>query len=66
MVKLVICNGDGDSELEKALIEKNIQFQLVFDLNTYGLEPPHLIVDGVPLDAKRSLKWVESYSNDGI
>jgi len=66
MIKLVISNCDGNSELEKALAESDLQFQVVFDVENYGLTPPHLIVDGIPLDEKRSLKWVKSHSTKEI
>lgn len=52
------------SELEQLLIDKNIQFQIGFDVSVYGWSKPYLIVDGVPLDNVRSIKWVKEQGNE--
>lgn len=59
MVYLFVDNIDDESELEKALTEKNIVFQVLFDIYVYGLNPPYILVDGVPLDEERAWKWLK-------
>ena len=59
MVNLVVWNFEEDTELERALVKANIQYQLVLDMGHYGIKSPHLVVDGVPLDFRRSLKWIK-------
>ena len=44
--------------IEWFLIQKNIRYELC-PCNTYGFNPPYLIVDGVPLDNIASLIWIE-------
>lgn len=59
MVYLFVDSFDDESELEKALTEKNIKFQVAVDIYVYGLKAPYLVIDGVPLDEERSWKWLK-------
>ena len=63
MVVLVVNNLTETSELEKALVAANIEFQLALDMGQYGIRPPHIVVNGVPLDEDRSFKWIKEYEN---
>ena len=64
MVVLVILDYEYESELERELNKANIEYQLVLDVDHYGIKPPHLIVDGVPLDYNRSLKWIRGHGKN--
>lgn len=59
MVYLFVDNFDDESELEKALVDKGIEFQAYIDILVYGLNTPYIVVDGVPLDEKRAWKWIK-------
>ena len=59
MVELVVNNFDYVSKLEWKLNKTNIEYQVCIDMGHYGFKPPYLVVGGVPLDNKRSLKWIE-------
>ena len=59
MVKLVVEDYDQISILESLLIQNSIAYEIECDEKSYGLRPPHLIVDGVPLDFNRSVKWLK-------
>lgn len=48
-----------ETVLEQELQKANIEYQLCLDLGHYGFRPPYLVVDGVPLDNKRSMIWVK-------
>ena len=63
MVELVVWDFEEESDLELMLQEANIEYQLCLNLG-YGIRPPYLVVDGVPLDNKRSRRWVKEYGND--
>ena len=64
MVTLVIWDFDEHSALEDALCRANIEYQLSFDVFNYGIKVPYLIVDGVPLDYQRAMKWIKEQSNE--
>ena len=66
MVKLIVNNLEQITILEYLLIKQNIQFfaELEGDTNDYGLIPPYMIVDSVPLDFNRSLKWIKEHENN--
>ena len=59
MVYLFVDNFDDESELEKALVDEGIEFQVYIDILVYGLNTPYIVVDGVPLDEKRAWKWIK-------
>ena len=58
MITLVVNDTEQISMIEWFLIQKNIRYELC-PCNTYGFNPPYLIVDGVPLDNIESLIWIE-------
>ena len=58
MVVLFVTEPSQISMLEWELVMANIDHAVEIDDGKYGLELPHLIVDGVPLDYERSLKWI--------
>ena len=66
MVKLIVNNLEQITILEYLLTKQNIQFfaELEGDTNDYGLIPPYMIVDSVPLDFNRSLKWIKEHENN--
>lgn len=64
MVELVVSTFKYISKLEQQLIDANIEYQLRFDLGHYGIRPPYIIVDGVPLDGKRARRWIKEYKRD--
>ena len=59
MVKLIVNDYDQITTLEYWLTQKNIPFELELSEKSYGFRSPYLIVDGVPLDFNRSLKWLK-------
>ena len=59
MVYLFVDDFDVTSELERALLDKDIEFQVYIDILVYGLKTPYLVVDGVPLDTERAWKWIK-------
>lgn len=64
MVKLVTDNSDQISILEWELIRNNIDYTIV-KCSRYKITKPYLIVDCIPLDFERSLKWIKEKSNNG-
>ena len=65
MVELVVYDFEDISDLEQQLIDANIQYQLVMEtshpVGHYGLKYPYLVIDGVPLDAKRARLWIKEH-----
>lgn len=64
MVKLITDNSDQISILEWELIRNNIDYEIVKTARC-TMKKPHLVVDGVPLDFERSLKWIKENSENG-
>ena len=65
MVELVTNNPyNSDFYLELKLIAANIEYKWVDNPADYGLKPPYLVVDGVPLDKKRALVWIKEHENN--
>ena len=64
MVKLVTDNSDQISILEWELIRNNIDYTIV-KCSRHNITKSYLIVDGIPLDFERSLKWIKEKSNNG-
>ena len=64
MVKLVTDNSDQISILEWELIRNNIDYTIV-KCSRYKITKPYLIVDAIPLDFERSLKWIKEKRNNG-
>lgn len=61
MVQLVVSDFDKLVHLTDNLDIANIDYQLCADVFDYGIETPYLVVDGVPLDYKRSIKYIEEH-----
>lgn len=59
MIYLFVDDSGEEPELQKALVEKGLDFRVAPDILVYGLTPPYLLVDGVPLDEERSWKWLK-------
>lgn len=58
MVELYVIDFE-ETALERELQRADISYQLCLDLGHYGFKPPYLVVDGVPLDFNRALKWIK-------
>lgn len=58
MVVLVTDSLDNCWYIEHQLIKHKIEYDITLNTDNIGLETPYLIVDGVPLDTKRALKWI--------
>ena len=64
MVELIVRDFEEETSLERALNDADIQYQIGLDVGNYGIKPPYLIVDGVPLDKKRAMIWVKEHGNN--
>lgn len=64
MVVLVVNNYEQVSELEYALMKANIPYEIDLGKTSYGIRQPFLLVDGVPLDMGRALKWIGGKTNE--
>ena len=62
MVVLVTNDVNQMNILEWELITNRIDYRLNHR-NLFGLEPPYLIVNGVPIDFERSMIWIKEHSN---
>lgn len=62
MVNLVVFDFENVTDLESRLNKANIEYQLCIDMGHYGVRPPYLVVDGVPLDEKRAKIWIKEHS----
>lgn len=59
MIKLVVEDFDQITILENMLEQHNIAYDLELCTKSYGLRPPFLVVNGVPLDMGRAIKWIK-------
>lgn len=64
MVVLVVDNCYQVSALEWALVQANIQYKVEVGNARHGIGQPYLLVDGVPLDMGRALKWIGDKTNE--
>lgn len=62
-VILVVRDPIEMSFLEYLLHKEQIPYDMELSYGKYGIEPPHLIVNGVPLDEERSFAWVIEKGN---
>lgn len=62
MVKLVVDDYRQVTILENALTEANIDYEITTRDRNYGLSPPYLVVDGVPLELGRAMRWIRDKS----
>ena len=64
MVTLVTNDIYDIIPLEQLLLRKDIEYEII-ERNLFSMRPPYLVVDGVPLDTERAIKWVrENYNED--
>ena len=63
MVKLIVDDYEQITTLEWMLTVTGIPHEISLKESNDGIKPPHLIVDGVPLDFNRSLKWIKGQCN---
>lgn len=61
MVTLIVNDLHDVSRLELMLATKRIPFVVELASDSEALNPPYLLVDGVPLDETRAIKWMEEY-----
>lgn len=64
MVKLVTDNPDQINVLEWLLITNHIDYEIE-RVKRFSIDTPYLIVDGVPLDLDRSMKWIKERCYSG-
>ena len=64
MVVLVVNDYDQVTMLEAALVKADIGYDVMVGNGVYGLSKPYLLVDGVPLDMTRALKWIGGKINE--
>lgn len=65
MVSLIVDNLAQITMLENALLSAKIEYELGIDDGKYGIQPPYLLVYGVPLDELRAFKWIGEHSKNG-
>lgn len=62
MVKLYVDDLDQLTMLDVLLDVLEIQYERVMPTTIFGMTAPFLVVDGVPLDFNRSIKWMKGRS----
>ena len=63
MVTVVVENSCQMTILESLLRKAGVEYE-VTETDRYGLATNYLIVDGVPLDLKRSLAWIKEVEDN--
>lgn len=63
-VTLIIDEVNQVNFLEQELVRSNIKHGVEVRATNFGLPKPYLLVDGVPLDLFRALKWIKENSNE--
>ena len=58
MVKVCVSDLEQVTTLEWLLTKTHIPFEVCLNECDNGIATPYLLVDGVPLDFERSLKWL--------
>lgn len=58
-VTLMVNDLDQLTMLEYMLVNANIDYTVQVSDGKYGIESPHLIVHGVPIDERRSYQWIK-------
>lgn len=61
MVKLRVDDFEQVTMLEWWLEKNNISYELELNEVNNGIRTPYLVVDGVPLDFNRSIKWIKEH-----
>lgn len=62
MVKLVVGNFEQVTMLEWLLMLHGIEYKCYIPVADIGLYTPYLVVDGVPIDFNRSIKWIGEHT----
>ena len=57
MVKLLVDDLEQITILEYLLYTRGIEYEIELNDGRYGIQAPHLLVYGAPLDEKRSIRW---------
>jgi len=65
MVKLFVDDFEQLSLLEYTLVQADIPYEIELAPNNCYVRPPYLVVDGVPLDTQRAMKWIRGRVNNG-
>ena len=65
MVKLIVDDYEQITTLEWMLMANDIPHEISLKESDYGIKPPYLIVDGVPLDFNRSIRWIREHGVNG-
>ena len=60
MINLMVDDSYQVTLLEIALEMAGLTYEVKRDDGSLGICPPFLIVDGVPLDMVRAMKWISS------
>lgn len=63
MVELIVSDELQLTMLEMMLMSEDIDFNVSTN-QQYDMATPYLIVDGVPLDEERSVKWIKERQNE--
>ena len=58
MVKLVVDDFEQMTILEDALLRAKINYNIATEDRNYGLSPPYLVVNGVPLEIGHAMRWI--------
>lgn len=61
MIKLRVDDFEQITMLELLLEKNGISYDLEINQANNGIRPPYLVVDGVPLDFNRSIKWIKEH-----
>lgn len=61
MVKLRVDDFEQMTTLEWLLESNRISYELEINQVNNGIQTPYLVVDGVPLDFNRSIKWIKEH-----
>lgn len=65
MVKLIVDDYEQMTVLEQCLINQKIEYEIELTDAFRSLKTPYLIIDGVPLDFDRSIKWLRGKHKHG-
>ena len=58
MVRLLVDDFEQITTLEIALLNANIEYTTELNDGKYGIASPYLIVNSIPLDMVRAMKWI--------
>ena len=64
MVTLFVDDPKQLTMLEYLLYTHQIEYNIEVDDGKYGLQPPYILVYGVPLDEQRAFRWLTNRLDD--